>query len=92
MRPADRSALLHFCTGSIRPPALGFSSLMGYSGQLHRFTVARAATTDNGRLPTASTCFNTLTLPAYTNEDELVRKLQQALAGAQGFDEGAFAG
>ncbi len=44
-----------------RPPPLGF-------GDLHpHFTIQRTEATDD-RLPTASTCFNILKLPAYSSE------------------------
>ena len=91
MTPEVRSSLLHFCTGSTRAPAIGFASLMGYSGQQHRFTVRRAPGGEAGFLPTASTCFNTLKLPEYASAAELRTKLRQAMAGARGFDEGAVA-
>ena len=91
MSPEQRSKLLLFCTGSVKPPATGFDSLTGYGGQVHRFKVSRLHDADAGRLPTASTCFNTLNLPAYASEAELRMKLQQAISGAQGFHEGAIA-
>ena len=91
MSQEDRSTLLHFCTGSTRAPALGFGALSGYSGQLHPFTVTRVLGGETGRLPTASTCFNTLKLPAYSSAEQLRQKLAQAFCGAQGFDEGAAA-
>ena len=87
----ERSALLHFCTGSVRVPAQGFASLMGYGGQQQRFTLSRSSDPDTGRLPTASTCFNTLYLPGYTSLPELKAKLLQVLTEAGGFDEAAVA-
>ena len=91
MAPEERSKLLFFCTGSSKPPATGFGELMGYRGQQQRFTVARVHGADTGQLPTASTCFNTLHLPEYASLATLCSKLQQAIAGAQGFDEAAVA-
>ena len=91
MTNEERSALLHFCTGSARVPATGFSTLMGYSGQQQRF---RLECTEGGseRLPTAPTCFNTLRLPdTYTGEAQLLERLRRAMREAQGFDEGAVA-
>ena len=91
MTNEERSALLHFCTGSARVPATGFATLMGYSGQQQRFRLQR---TEGGseRLPTAPTCFNTLRLPdTYTGEAQLLERLQHAMREAQGFDEGAVA-
>ena len=87
----EQSKLLFFCTGSARVPATGFGALMGYDGALQRFTVARANGAADGRLPTASACFNKLNLPAYGSEAELAAKLRQALSGAEGFFEGAVA-
>jgi hypothetical protein len=46
---------------------------------------------EGGRLPTASTCFITLRLPAYTSEAELTGKVRAALANSEGFDEHAVA-
>ena len=91
MSREERAALLHFCTGSIRAPALGFASLMGYNGTPHRFTIAFSPHGDIGRLPTASTCFNTLKLPEYTSLVQLNQKLSQAVANSSGFDEAALA-
>ena len=87
----EQSKLLFFCTGSARVPATGFGALMGYNGGQQRFTVARAHGAAAGRLPTASSCFNKLNLPAYGSEAELRAKLRQALSGAEGFHEGAVA-
>jgi hypothetical protein len=46
---------------------------------------------EGGRLPTASTCFNTLRLPAYASEAALGERLRAALANSAGFDEHAVA-
>jgi hypothetical protein len=46
---------------------------------------------EGGRLPTASTCFNTLRLPAYASEAALAERLRVALANSEGFDEHAVA-
>ena len=86
MTPEERSKLLFFCTGSAKPPATGFGELM-----VCGFTVARVHGADTGQLPTASTCFKTLHLPEYANLATLCAKLQQAVAGAQEFDEAAVA-
>ena len=87
----EQSKLLFFCTGSARVPATGFGALMGYNGAQQRFTVACVHGATAGRLPTASSCFNKLNLPAYGSEAELRIKLCQALSGAEGFHEGAVA-
>ena len=89
MSVEDRSTLLHFCTGSMRPPATGFASLMGYNGALQRFTLQRSDGAQTGRLPTASACFNKIYLPEYATEAELRAKLRLALSGSSGFDEAA---
>ena len=53
MTPEEKNKLLHFCTGSVRAPATGFSSLMGYQGQQQRFTIERDPR-GAGRLPPSS--------------------------------------
>jgi len=55
MGDKDREALLRFTTSCDRPPVLGFAELNP------RFTIQRVAA-DVNRLPTSSTCFNTLKL------------------------------
>jgi len=92
MTAAERSRLLCFCTGSMRPPATGFISLMGYHGREDvRFTIASIHGAEAGRLPTASACFNKLNLPTYATEMVLKAKLNKALMEAEGFNEGAVA-
>ena len=91
MRPEERAQLLYFCTGSARAPALGFASLQGYGGNQTRFTLAAVHGAEEGRLPTASACFNTLHLPAYASQAELEAKLRMAIGGAAGFHEAAVA-
>jgi hypothetical protein len=46
---------------------------------------------EGARLPTASTCFNTLRLPAYASEAALGEQLRAALANSEGFDKHAVA-
>ena len=89
MTPEEQSKLLLFCTGSMRPPATGFGSLMGFNGSEHRFTVKEMPPSD--RLPTAHACFNMLDLPQYSSEAKLRTKVRLALTEAQGFDERAVA-
>ena len=91
MSVEERAKLLFFCSGSTRPPATGFASLMGFGGQEHRFTVARVDGAEVGRLPTAHACFNKLDLPEYATEAVLRAKLQLAITGASGSDEAAVA-
>lgn len=93
----DRAALLKFTTGSARPPGTGFGSLMGYDGNRKRFQIGSTqcsewtVTERVARLPTASTCFNTLYLPDYPDEKTLREKLLQAIQSDAGFDEAAVA-
>jgi hypothetical protein len=64
---------------------------MGYSGQPQRFRLQRVEG-NSERLPTASTCFNTIRLPdSYTSEAMVLEWLQCAIREAEGFDEGAVA-
>ncbi|EOD13083.1 putative ubiquitin-protein ligase [Emiliania huxleyi CCMP1516] len=89
MSAEERAQLLLFTTGSTRPPATGFASLMGYRGAQQRFTVTRFDGAE--RLPTASACFNRLYLPEYGSEALLRAKLRLALSEAEGFAEAAVA-
>jgi hypothetical protein len=88
----DRSRFLAFCTGSSRPPLLGFETMQP------PFTVARADTgegsgggsllnyvVDIDRLPSASTCFNLLKLPPYRSKANLKEKLLVAIRSDSGF-------
>ena len=45
------------------------------------------ATSDAGTqaLPTSHTCFNQLVLPAYKKKEEMIQKLEYAIAHAGGF-------
>jgi len=90
MAPEEHGKLLHFCTGSVRAPASGFANLMGYHGQQQCFTIERDPRGVE-RLPTASTCFNTLKLPQYATAHILEEKLRLSIMGAEGFHEGAVA-
>ena len=40
---------------------------------------------DTDRLPTASTCFNTLLLPEYSSKEKLKERLQVAIRECEGF-------
>ena len=92
MMAEERSRLLLFCTGSMRPPATGFGSLMGYNGREdERFTIAFIDGAEAGRLPTAAACFNKLNLPMYASDMVLKAKVNQALTESEGFNEGAVA-
>lgn len=52
--------------------------------------MALVVTEGDERLPRASTCFNTLFLPAYSAAPVLRSRLAQAISGEQAFDEGAW--
>ena len=81
MSKKDRGRLLKFVTSCSRPPLLGFS-------ELHPpFQIQRIPIRGNeDRLPTASTCFNTLKLPAYKSEQILKEKLLYAIRSGAGFE------
>eukprot|EP00730_Choanoeca_flexa_P005742 TRINITY_DN12010_c0_g1_i2.p1 TRINITY_DN12010_c0_g1~~TRINITY_DN12010_c0_g1_i2.p1 ORF type:complete len:1534 (+),score=423.35 TRINITY_DN12010_c0_g1_i2:75-4676(+) len=79
----ERAMLLQFVTGSSRLPAAGFAGLTGLSST-SGMTIARGI--NQYSLPTASTCFNLLKLPAYRSFEELKQKLLIAIRyGSQGF-------
>ena len=90
MEIEKRAKLLDFCTGSAQAPATGFAHLMGYSGNQHCFSLQQVDGASD-RLPTASTCFNMLSMPAYASAEQLEAKLLGAIDQAQGFDEDAVA-
>lgn len=75
----DLSHLIKFSTGCSRPPLLGF-------GELFPKFCIRAATDDQQRLPTASTCVNLLKLPVYKTKDVLKNKLHAAIDSDVGFE------
>lgn len=82
----DQGRFLQFCTGSSKPPLLGFASLNPpfsirgvEDGSFLNFVV------DIDRLPSASTCFNLLKLPLYRNKKNLKEKLLQAIRSESGF-------
>ncbi|EFR00064.1 ubiquitin-protein ligase E3C [Nannizzia gypsea CBS 118893] len=75
----DRQKVLKFVTSTPRAPLLGFSHLNP------RFSI-RDSSSDEERLPSASTCANLLKLPRYTNADTLREKLMYAVNSGAGFD------
>jgi E3 ubiquitin-protein ligase HUWE1 len=83
--PSDSLALLlKFCTGCSSVPPAGFWHLYGYSGE-QTFSISLVGPGDS-RLPTASTCFNQLKLPEYSDAQTLEEKLHIALHyGSEGF-------
>ena len=83
----DQSRFMQFCTGSSRPPLLGFGSMNP------PFSIRRAEEGSNlnyfvdvDRLPSASTCFNLLKLPPYKTKANLKAKLLAAIRSGAGFD------
>ena len=86
----NRAKLLAFCTGSPSPPAIGFSRLPGFNGGVTQFALV-GTTSSEEQLPSASTCFAKLKLPAYKSLDTLRRKLFQAIEFSEGFAEAAVA-
>lgn len=75
----DRRKVLKFVTSTPRGPLLGFSNLNP------RFSI-RDSSSDEGRIPTASTCVNLLKLPMYKSEKTLREKLLYAVNSGAGFD------
>ena len=76
---ADRRKVLKFVTSTPRGPLLGFANLNP------RFSI-RDSSSDEGRIPTASTCVNLLKLPMYKSEKVLREKLLYAVNSGAGFD------
>lgn len=77
----QKADLLRFVTSCERPPPLGFASLNP------PFTIQRVGIIRDGdRLPTASTCFNTLKLPTYSSEKVLKQRLLYAIESGAGFE------
>ncbi|CAN0517915.1 unnamed protein product, partial [Ectocarpus sp. 12 AP-2014] len=81
MSAKEKAALLRFVTSCERPPPLGFESMQP------PFCVHRVGIRSDGeRLPTASTCFNTLKLPTYSSEKVLREKLLTSIFSGTGFE------
>ncbi len=77
----QQAELLRFVTSCERPPPLGFASMNP------PFTIQRVGILRDGdKLPTASTCFNTLKLPTYSNEKVLRQRLIYAIESGAGFE------
>jgi hypothetical protein len=77
----QQAALLRFVTSCARPPPLGFASMNP------PFTIQRVGILRDGdKLPTASTCFNTLKLPTYSSEKVLRERLLYAIESGAGFE------
>ncbi len=81
MSSKNQRDLLRFVTSCERPPPLGFGSLNP------PFTIQRIPiANDESKLPSASTCFNTLKLPTYSSEKVLKEKLIYAIESSSGFE------
>lgn len=89
-KPSERCMLLKFVTSCSRGPLLGFK-------HLHPpFTIHKVACDlpiwaslggqDVDRLPSASTCYNTLKLPTYKRPSTLRSKLLYAISSNAGFE------
>jgi ubiquitin-protein ligase E3 C len=79
LKDEERRAVLKYVTSTPRAPLLGFSQLKP------RFSI-RDGGSDEGRLPSASTCVNLLKLPRYKDEETLRSKLLYAVCSGAGFD------
>ncbi|KAL7951801.1 hypothetical protein V8C42DRAFT_17574 [Trichoderma barbatum] len=76
---AQRRDVLKYVTSTPRAPLLGFS-------QLNPKFAIRDGSSDQERLPSASTCVNLLKLPIYKSESTLRKKLLYAITAGAGFD------
>lgn len=77
----EQAELLRFVTSCERPPPLGFAS-MNPPFTIQRVSILR----DDDKLPSASTCFNTLKLPTYSSEKVLKERLLYAIKSGAGFE------
>ena len=77
----EQALLLRFVTSCQRPPPLGFE-------QLHPpFCLQRIPVgSDDEKLPSAATCFNTLKLPTYSSEKVMKKKLLLSITSGAGFE------
>lgn len=78
---AQQANLLRFVTSCERPPPLGFAS-MNPPFTIQRVSILR----DGDKLPSSSTCFNTLKLPTYSSEKVLRERLLYAIESGAGFE------
>lgn len=88
--PKERCMLLKFVTSCSRAPLLGFKHLQP------TFTIHKVACDapvwatfggqDVERLPSASTCYNTLKLPTYKRASTMRSKLLYAISSNTGFE------
>lgn len=81
MEPQQQVKVLRFVTSCSRAPLLGFSHLQP------PFTIHKVhVRTDSEKLPTASTCFNTLKLPNYSSWKVMKQKLEFVIIQDAGFE------
>ncbi|KAJ3674665.1 hypothetical protein LUZ60_005281 [Juncus effusus] len=88
--PNERCMLLKFVTSCSRAPLLGFKYL-NPSFTIHKVTCelplwATIGGQDVDRLPSASTCYNTLKLPTYKRSSTLRSKLLYSISSNTGFE------
>lgn len=88
--PRDRCMLLKFVTSCSRAPLLGFKHLQP-AFTIHKVECdvplwATFGGQDVDRLPSASTCYNTLKLPTYKRASTLREKLLYAINSNAGFE------
>lgn len=77
----QQASLLRFVTSCERPPPLGFGSMTP------PFTIQRVGIMRDGdKLPSSSTCFNTLKLPTYSSEKVLRERIIYAIESGAGFE------
>lgn len=89
-KPTERCLLLKFVTSCSRAPLLGFKYLQP-SFIIHKVPCdvplwATIGGQDVDRLPSASTCYNTLKLPTYKRSSTLRSKLLYAISSNTGFE------
>lgn len=88
--PKERCLLLKFVTSCSRAPLLGFKHLQP-TFTIHKVScdlplLATFGGQDVDRLPSASTCYNTLKLPTYKRQNTLRAKLLYAINSNAGFE------
>ncbi|CAM0875437.1 unnamed protein product [Alopecurus aequalis] len=89
-KPTERCLLLKFVTSCSRAPLLGFKYLQPCF-TIHKVPCdvplwATIGGQDVDRLPSASTCYNTLKLPTYKRSSTLRSKLLYAISSNTGFE------
>jgi E3 ubiquitin-protein ligase HUWE1 len=73
----EKASFLQFVTGSSKVPLSGFAELQGMRG-IQKFSIHKM-NGKKGALMSAHTCFNSLDLPSYDNEDEMRQKFLLAI-------------